>query len=199
MEILWEEEGFQFGFKRWQRSCGSEFQMWGPKQVMWGPNKSYVIATSDLCLFIHASNLLPLNSPPHSPTFTNIMASVASLYICIVLTSFCRTAQIISFFSLYYFPSSRLFVCMVVFGCLSFDASYFCHFLWSGWWCKYGFKYGFFCISIEYVSFYNAFRALDAKWHLRSFLCVADERQGALYYINVLCYGRAAMLVGILL
>ena len=27
MEILWEEEGFQFGFKRWQclRSCGSEF------------------------------------------------------------------------------------------------------------------------------------------------------------------------------
>ena len=37
MEILWEEEGFQFGFKRWQveqclRSCGSEFQMLGPKQ-----------------------------------------------------------------------------------------------------------------------------------------------------------------------
>ena len=36
-EILWEEEGFQFGFKRWQveqclRSCGSEFQMCGPKQ-----------------------------------------------------------------------------------------------------------------------------------------------------------------------
>ena len=28
--------------------------------------------------------------------------------------------------------------------------------------------------------------------------CVVDERQGALYYINVLCYGRAAMLVGIL-
>ena len=39
MEILWEEEGFQFDFKRWQgwavfklRSCWSEFQMWGPKQ-----------------------------------------------------------------------------------------------------------------------------------------------------------------------
>ena len=40
MEMLWEEEGFQFGFKRWQgwavskplRSYGSEFQMWGPKQ-----------------------------------------------------------------------------------------------------------------------------------------------------------------------
>ena len=35
MEILWEEKGFQFGFKRWPgwaASCGSEFQMWGPKQ-----------------------------------------------------------------------------------------------------------------------------------------------------------------------
>ena len=38
VEILWEEEGFQFGVKRWQgwaeqclRSCGSEFQVWGPK------------------------------------------------------------------------------------------------------------------------------------------------------------------------
>ena len=27
-----------------------------------------LIATSDLWLFIHASNLLPFNSPPHSPT-----------------------------------------------------------------------------------------------------------------------------------
>ena len=103
--------------------------------------------------------------------------------------------QIISFFSLYYFPFSRLFVCVVVFGCLSLDASYSCPFLLSGWWCK----YRFLCISIEYVSFYNAFRTLDAKCHLRSFLCVADERQRALYYINVLCHGRAAMLVGILL
>ena len=33
-----------------------------------GTNKSYVIATSDLWLFIHASNLLSLNSPPYSPT-----------------------------------------------------------------------------------------------------------------------------------
>ena len=37
METLWEEEGFQFGFKddrveQCLRSCGSEFQMWGPKQ-----------------------------------------------------------------------------------------------------------------------------------------------------------------------
>ena len=34
VKILWEEEGFQFGFKRWQclRSCGSEFQIWGPKK-----------------------------------------------------------------------------------------------------------------------------------------------------------------------
>ena len=31
-KILWEEEGFQFGFERWKWSCGSEFQMWGPKQ-----------------------------------------------------------------------------------------------------------------------------------------------------------------------
>ena len=39
--------------------------------VSWlvGTNKSYVIAISDLWLFIHASNLLPLNSPPHSPTY----------------------------------------------------------------------------------------------------------------------------------
>ena len=37
--------------------------------VGWCTNKSYVIATSDLWLFIHASNLLPLNSPsPRSPT-----------------------------------------------------------------------------------------------------------------------------------
>ena len=31
------------------------------------------------------------------------------------------------------------------------------------------------------------------------FVCVVDERQDALCYINVLSYGRAAMLVGILL
>ena len=31
-------------------------------------NKSYVTATSDLWLFIHASNLLPPDAPPHSPT-----------------------------------------------------------------------------------------------------------------------------------
>ena len=30
--------------------------------VGWCTNKSYVIATSDLWLFIHASNLLPLNA-----------------------------------------------------------------------------------------------------------------------------------------
>ena len=36
--------------------------------VSWCTNKSYVIATSDLWLFIDASNLLTLNSPPHSPT-----------------------------------------------------------------------------------------------------------------------------------
>ena len=34
----------------------------------WCTNKSYVIAASDLWLFIHASNLLPLKSPHHSPT-----------------------------------------------------------------------------------------------------------------------------------
>ena len=32
---------------------------------IWCANKSYIIATSDLCLFIHASNLLPsLRTPP---------------------------------------------------------------------------------------------------------------------------------------
>ena len=37
--------------------------------VGWCTNRSYVIATSDLWLFIHVSNLLPLNFPPHSPTY----------------------------------------------------------------------------------------------------------------------------------
>ena len=36
--------------------------------VGWCTNKSYVIATSDLWLFIHASNLLPSTPHPHSPT-----------------------------------------------------------------------------------------------------------------------------------
>ena len=36
-------------------------------QVGWCTNKSYVIATSDLWLFIHASNLLPLNTPSPLP------------------------------------------------------------------------------------------------------------------------------------
>ena len=35
--------------------------------VGWYTNKSYVIATSGLWLFIHASNLLPLNSPSPLP------------------------------------------------------------------------------------------------------------------------------------
>ena len=35
--------------------------------VGWCTNKSYVIATSDLWLFIHASNLLSLNSPSPLP------------------------------------------------------------------------------------------------------------------------------------
>ena len=37
--------------------------------VGWYTNKSYVIATSDLWLFIHASSLLPSTPHPHSPTF----------------------------------------------------------------------------------------------------------------------------------
>ena len=41
--------------------------------------------------------------------------------------------QVISFLHLYYFPFSKLCVCVVVFGCLSLDASYFCLFLLSGW------------------------------------------------------------------
>ena len=36
----------------------------------WCTNKSYVIATSDLWLFIHASNLLSLYSPHRSPTLS---------------------------------------------------------------------------------------------------------------------------------
>ena len=37
--------------------------------VGWCTNKSYVIATSDLWLFIHASNLLPSTPHPHSLTY----------------------------------------------------------------------------------------------------------------------------------
>ena len=37
--------------------------------VGWCTNKSYVIATSDLWLFIHASNLPPPTPHPHSPTY----------------------------------------------------------------------------------------------------------------------------------
>ena len=37
--------------------------------VGWCTNKSYVIAASDLWLFIHASNLFPSTPHPHSPTF----------------------------------------------------------------------------------------------------------------------------------
>ena len=37
--------------------------------VGWCTNKSYVIATSDLWLFIHASNPHPSTPHPHSPTF----------------------------------------------------------------------------------------------------------------------------------
>jgi len=40
--------------------------------VGWCTNKSYVIATSDLWLFIHASNLLPLNSPSPLPYTCNL-------------------------------------------------------------------------------------------------------------------------------
>ena len=39
--------------------------------VGWCTNKSYVIATSDLWLFILASNLLPLNSPSPLPYISN--------------------------------------------------------------------------------------------------------------------------------
>ena len=41
--------------------------------VGWCANKSYVIATSDLWLFLHASNMLSLNSPSPLPyTHTHI-------------------------------------------------------------------------------------------------------------------------------
>ena len=39
--------------------------------VGWCTNKSYVIATSDLCFFIHASNLLPLLPTPLPYSKTN--------------------------------------------------------------------------------------------------------------------------------
>ena len=46
--------------------------------VGWCTNKSYVIATSDLWLFIHASNLLPLNSPSPLPYISNTRGSSTS-------------------------------------------------------------------------------------------------------------------------
>ena len=47
--------------------------------VGWCTNKSYVIATSDLWLFIHASNLLPLKSLPHSPTHVKPILNWANI------------------------------------------------------------------------------------------------------------------------
>ena len=41
-----------------------------------------VIATFDLWLFIHASNLLPLNSPPHCPT---IIFSIRFLFFVVIV------------------------------------------------------------------------------------------------------------------
>ena len=70
--------------------------------------------------------------------FINIMASVAPLYIYMhninIFLSHCpwQIYQVISFFPLF-FPPFPGFVCVVVFGCLSLDASYFCPFLLSGW------------------------------------------------------------------
>ena len=53
--------------------------------VGWCTNKSYVIATSDLWLFIHASNLLSLNSPPHSPTHLFKVVDRMSKYIVTIV------------------------------------------------------------------------------------------------------------------
>ena len=46
--------------------------------VGWCTNKSYVIATSDLWLFIHASNLLPPYSPSRSPTKLALASKIGS-------------------------------------------------------------------------------------------------------------------------
>ena len=72
--------------------------------VGWCTNKSYVIATSDLWLFIHASNLLPSTPHPHSPTlffyikkimpfstqlfFWPVLSFLTSCIICFVLALF---------------------------------------------------------------------------------------------------------------
>ena len=48
------------------RPCSCFHHSGEPTLVGWCTNKSYVIATSDLWLFTHASNLLTLT--PHSPT-----------------------------------------------------------------------------------------------------------------------------------
>ena len=47
--------------------------------IGWCKNKSYVIATSDLWLFIHASNLLPLNSPSPLPYNYIIIIKMANV------------------------------------------------------------------------------------------------------------------------
>ena len=60
MEILWEEEGFQFGFKRWQ--------VWAVSKVLWTP--SYCDYKNSNCkfdlgdsnpVFTHDSLLCPLS------------------------------------------------------------------------------------------------------------------------------------------
>ena len=63
--------------------------------VGWCTNKSYVIATSDLWLFIHASNLLPSTPHPRSPTtvfqvsFCNLTKAITPKMrvLCFVLTN----------------------------------------------------------------------------------------------------------------
>ena len=51
--------------------------------VGWCTNKSYVIATSDLWLFTHASNLLPSTPHPHSPTKAGAASRIQSFARCL--------------------------------------------------------------------------------------------------------------------
>ena len=56
MEILWEEEGFQFGFKRWQGSAVSKVLWeWIPK--VWGPKQEKVRKPGVLRLYCWISSM----------------------------------------------------------------------------------------------------------------------------------------------
>ena len=91
-EILWEEEGFQYGFKRRQgwavskRSYGSEFQMWGPEQG----KVETMLETLPFCISIRSSGFNCCSPKKISPVCKHLNFSRArnSESVCITSPQF---------------------------------------------------------------------------------------------------------------